>query len=390
MRSSTRFGDGISFVAWMLLWLLGSVVVIVLMGYDIFLKSIDRIIGRDFSNLWVAGKLVWAGDPGCAFDVNCFRLAMYRDLDVLALQNYSYPPPALFIAAPFALVPYYVALAAWTVLGALFFIWCTRPFLPKGFPPFLAVLTPAATINIWNGHYGFLLGGLWLLCFRNLERKPKRAGIFAGLLTLKPHLGLLIAATIVRNWRALAAAVLTTFALAILSGLAFGPAPWNGFLFGTTAEQQQILTRSSPEFYFRMMPSAFVAFGRGIPGIIAQVISALAAIALLVRHRKWDTFSAATATFLIVPYVFNYDMVVACLGFAIALYARWNSMGWFERATFIVAFVSPELTFYVPVVIPVALLSALHLQLRQLDAARGAQAGPEGHPVNSPASSVTI
>ena len=281
----------------------------------ILIPGINHMISRQiFTDLWVAGKLVWAGTPGCAFDVNCFRLAMYRNLDVLALQNYSYPPPALFIAAPFALMPYYAALAAWTLLGVLFFIWCAKPFLPKAFPPLLAVLTPAATINIWNGHYGFLLGGLWLLCFRDLERQPKRAGIFAGLLTLKPHLGVMIAATIVRNWRALVAAVLTTLALVILSGLAFGPEPWNGFLFGTTAEQQEILTRSSAEFYFRMMPSAYVAFGKGFPGIIAQVISAALAIVLLAKSRKWDAFSAATATFLIVPYAFNYDMTVAFSG----------------------------------------------------------------------------
>jgi len=388
LRGSTRFGDGIPFMTWMLLWPLGSVVSIVLLGYDVFLKSIERIIGRDFSNLWVAGKLVWAGTPGCAFDVNCFRLAMYRDLNLLAIQNYSYPPPALFIAAPFALMPYYIALAVWTFLGVLFFTWCARSFVPRGFPPLLAAFTPAATMNIWNGHYGFLLGGLWLLCFRNLERQPKRSGIFAGLLTLKPHLGIMIAATMARNWKALVAALLTTIVLVLLSAFAFGSEPWNGFLFGTTTEQQEILTRASPEFYFRMMPSAYVAFGKGIPGIIAQVISAAAATALLVRSRRWNAFSAATATFLIVPYVFNYDMTVACLGFAIALYTRWSSMRWFERATFIVAFVSPELTFYVPFVVPVALLSALHLQLRQVDAEDEVQA-ELAHSTNAPATSMT-
>lgn len=386
--SKQTFGNGIPFVAWMLLWLLGGVVALVSLADDLLIPGINHMIGRDFTNLWVAGKLIWAGTPGCAFDVNCFRLAMYRNLDVLALQNYSYPPPALFIAAPFALVPYYVALATWTVFGVLFFIWCARPFLPKGFPPLLAVLTPAATINIWNGHYAFLLGGLWLLCFRNLERQPKRAGIFAGLLTLKPHLGVMIAATMLRNWRALAAAVLATLALVILSGLIFGPEPWSGFLFGTTAEQQEILTRSSAEFYFRMMPSAYVAFGKGFPGIIAQVISAAGAIVLLARSRKWNAFSAATATFLIVPYAFNYDMTVACLGFAIALYVRWSSMRWFERAIFIVAFVSPELTYFVPFIVPPALIGALYLQLREVSADRESRITLEGHSADTRTTSV--
>ena len=119
----------------MLLWLLGGVVALVSLADDILIPGINHMIGRDFTNFWVA-EAVWAGTPGCAFDVNCFRLAMYRNLDVLALQDQdSQPPPALFIAAPFALMPYYAALAAWTLLGVLFFIWCAKPFLPKAFPP---------------------------------------------------------------------------------------------------------------------------------------------------------------------------------------------------------------------------------------------------------------
>src|SRR5690349_552660 len=155
VRSSTKVGDGIPFVVWALMWLLGGVVALVLIAYDILLPHIDRMIGRDFTNLWVAGKLVWAGDAGCIFDVNCFRIAEYDHLHLLALQNYSYPPTALFIAAPFALIPYYVALAVWTIAGMAFFIWCAKPHLPNGFSPVLAALTSAATINIWNGHYGF-------------------------------------------------------------------------------------------------------------------------------------------------------------------------------------------------------------------------------------------
>ena len=75
--------------------------------------------------------------------------------------------------------------------------------------------------------------------YRNLERQPKRSGIFAGLLTLKPHLGIMIAATMARNWKALVAALLTTIVLVLLSAFAFGSEPWNGFLFGTTTEQQE-------------------------------------------------------------------------------------------------------------------------------------------------------
>lgn len=364
MRNSKSYGDGIPFVVWAVFWLLGGVIPIVLTGYDVLHPFIDRVVGRDFTNLWTAGKLVWAGRAACAFDVNCFRIAEYNYVNLLGLQNYSYPPPALFVAAPFALLPYYGALALWTVIGIAFFVWCARPYLPKEFPPLLAAFTSAGAFNIWNGHYGFLLGGLWLLFYRDLERKPTYSGIFAGLLTLKPHLGLMIAASIFRRRRAVIVAVLTVVALFAASLVAFGPDPWNWFVFATTTTQDQILTRTSHEFYFRMMPSAYVGFGRANVGFAAQVVFATAATGLLVRYRRWDAFSAATATFLIVPYVFNYDMTVACLGFAILLFERWGSLGKTDRGWLVLAFFSPELTYYAGFLVPPILLATLNLQLK--------------------------
>jgi Glycosyltransferase family 87 len=364
VRSSARAPDDIPFLVWALMWLLGSVVALVSLGVDILHPGVNRMIGRDFTNVWTAGHLVWAGQVRCIFDVSCFRDAIHQSLGVVTSQNYSYPPPALFLAAVFGLVPYYIALAAWTIGGIGFFIWCARPYLPKEFPPYLVALTPAATINLCNGHYGFLLGGLWLLCFRTLDRKPEISGVFAGLLTIKPHLGVMVVATMLRNRRALTAALVMTSTLVILSIAAFGLGAWNSFLLNTTSEQKLILTSANPTLYFRMMPSAFVAFGKGAAGVAAQVLIGTLAIIMLVRNRRWDAFSAATATFLLVPYVFNYDMTVACLGFAIVLKERWGSLSRFERLVFILAFLSPELTYLAAFIVPLTLLAALYVQLR--------------------------
>jgi alpha-1,2-mannosyltransferase len=367
VRDST-VGDNIPGIAWKLLWLLGAVIAIVSIAADALLPASNHVIGRDFTNLWLAGKLASAGDAQCVFDAQCFRDAMHQTLGLITSQNYSYPPPALFLAVPFGIAPYYVALATWTVAGTLFFVWCARPTLPSGFSPFLAALTPAATINIWAGHYGFLLGGLWLLCFRFLDERPKLSGIFAGLQTFKPHLGLMIALTMLRDRRAFTTAVLTTIALVVLSVAVFGPAPWREFFMGTRSQQQIILTSANDTLYFKMMPSAYVAYGKGGLGIAAQAVFAVTALALLGWKRRWDAFSAATATFVLIPYVFNYDMTVACLGFAIAVYRRWNSMRWLERSVFLLAFVSPELTYFVPYLVPPVLLAALCFQLREAEA----------------------
>jgi hypothetical protein len=375
-RTAATYGDGIPFMQWTLLWQVGGAVALVSLAFDILSNSAfgqsewlrsswpGTILGRDFTNLWVAGRLVLAQIPACVFDTGCFQSHIFRDLHIATVQNYSYPPSALFMAVPFALFPYYVALALWTLCGACFFAWAARPFLPKGFPLWLSVLTPAATINIWNGHYGFVLGGLWMLFFHHVERHPRRAGLFAGLLTFKPHLGIMVAVSSLRSRATLISATVTAATLVLLSGSLFGWETWYEFLTDTSAVQTRLLTSDATRFYFMLMPSPYVQFGRGTEGLVAQLLFAGAAVMLLVKHRRWDAFSAATATFLIVPYCFNYDMTVACLGFAIVLFERWSSLRRVQRACLLLAFLAPELIYFVGPIVPVALLAGLHVQLR--------------------------
>jgi hypothetical protein len=364
MSEPEQSDRAVPFVPWATLWLLAGVVAWILIFRDVTRPDPRHVTGRDFSNLWMAGKLALSGQSACIFDPNCFRANLVEVLGLTAKQNYSYPPHALFVGIPFALLPYYVALGVWTAAGVLFFNACAKPYLPERFPPYLAAFTTAGWLTIWNGHYAFLLGGLWLLFFRWIEQRPLRAGVVAGFLTFKPHMGLMIAATALKRPVAVGIAVATTAGLVIASAIIFGAHRWSDFLVSTTATQGEILSRVHPELYFRMMPSAYVAFGRGMPGVVAQMTSAIAAIALLWRSRRWDAFSAATATFLIVPYVFNYDMTVACLGYAIYLHHHWHRLRLYERAGLFFAFLSPELTFYVPHLVPFGLLYALKVQLQ--------------------------
>lgn len=255
----------------------------------------------------------------------------------------------------------------------MFFSACARPFLPPGFAPYLAAFTTAGWLNIWNGHYGFLLGGLWLLFFRWFDERPCSAGAIAGLLTFKPHLGVMIAATAVRSRAVFFTAILTTAALVAVSALVFGADSWRLFLFETTAVQADIL--ALPAFYTKMMPSPYIAFGRGLAGTLMQLVFASLTIAILWRCRKWDAFSAATATFLILPYAFNYDMTVVCLGFAILLYSHWGELSWLQRSGLMLAFLSPQLTFFLPQIVPFALLYAFAVQMRRPQSSDGAATG---------------
>lgn len=369
------------FVYWTCLWIVGSTHALVALIRDFRSWEITVIVGRDFSNMWTAGRMALAGDGAYAFDVNIFRLELAERVGILSLQNFSYPPHALFIDAVFALPPYWPALVLWNAFGALVFILAARPYLPKGFPPVLTALTPAATICMWDGQFGLLTGALWLVVYRFCDRKPVQAGLAAAVLTIKPHLGLLIAALLVTRHKALITASLATAGLIVASGLAFGWYSWASFLFDTTRDQADILTRPAGDLYFIMMPTVLPAIGPGWPGITAQAASAIFAVWQLWRIRHVApvelAFPAATATFLILPYAFNYDMTVVSLGFAILLFARWGELTLGEKVILTLGFLSPQLTFVSILIAPVALALSLHVQCNRLLGYRDGEDKPE-------------
>jgi hypothetical protein len=350
-----------SFVYWTCLWLVGLSFAAVLVFKDIFLPQLGDSPGRDFANLYTAGKLALDGNAYQDFDMDSFRLALRDTFGFFIQQNYSYPPHALLLAAPFALMPYWLAFAAWTAVSAGLFYKAARSHVP--FAPALAVLTPAAALNMWNGHYGLILGALWLFFFAS---RGAKAGWIASLMTIKPHMGLFIGLAALRDWRTVVAAIAGTFGLVALSVALFEPASWYGFVNNTIADQTEILTRPNAEFYFKLMPSAYTAFGRGFLAVVLQLIFGGIALWLIIRSRRIDPFALATATFLIVPYVFVYDMTVACLGFAIIIWRDWARLFFAEKTILTLAFLVPNVTLGLPALAPPILLMALWIQTREI------------------------
>lgn len=95
-----------------------------------------------------------------------------------------------------------------------------------------------------------------------------------------------------------------------------------------------------------------------------QALFAGAAIAVLVRYKRRDCFTLATASFLILPYAHNYDMTVVSLGFAVLLYCQWEALSLFERGVGALGFLSPALTFLIGWAVPPILLIGLLIQAR--------------------------
>lgn len=339
---------------WWLLWLAAPLIIALRMNFDGPIA--DWLARKDFVNLWVAGRLAWSGDIQAIFDPASFQQASSALLGrTYTTNNYSYPPHALFVALPFALLPYAGAYLAWTVAGAAFFTWAVRRTCPPRFPWLLAALTPAGLINILWGHYGFLYGGLWLLAFQ----PSTRAGLAAAALTFKPHLGLLVVPAMLQDRRRLAIAVLGTLLLALASWLAFGAGAWRAFFTDTFAFQAGLIEPARRDALMFLQVSPVISYGW-----LGWLYCAL--IGGWMAARRFNVWTAATATFLLAPYAFHYDMTVASLGFALVL-MEGRSMPIWQRVVCVLGFLSPAIVLFGNFLAPPILLIGLWVQTRRLE-----------------------
>lgn len=319
------------------LWLIGALVPLGFFATGNFLQN-------DFATFWIAGKQLLSGDV-----INVYNQAAadtYARRFDLPAQIFPYPPHALFLFFPFSLLPTLLGYLVWNLATAGFFYWSAKPYLPKGFPAFLSILTPGALICFYFGQTGLLFGGLWLLAFRG-----KWAAV--SLLTFKPHLGLLSILSL-RDRTALVRTALLVILLILASALAFGPARWAEFVQIGLGHSTEIGTEK------RWM---FAGVGPGMAyGMLGWIPFAVAAALLLARNI--NVFTAATAAFLVSPYGFHYDMPVVSLGFGLSIFANWHGMPIKHRIGMALGFLSPAIAYAGVWWVPPALLWALWAQTK--------------------------
>jgi alpha-1,2-mannosyltransferase len=293
-------------------------------------------VGRDFINVWAGPQLAFGGRLATLFDLTGYHAAIGELFGhPLPFHNWGYPLFTLPVFWPLAQLPYFAALAVWT--AGLFAILATVTLsqverLVRAYALIALALAPACLINTIGGQNGFATAALFLGGILLIDRRPILAGVLFGLLTFKPHLGLVLpfALLALRAWRVIAAATLTTLTLVAMSVAVFGIEPWCQYVEVTSAYQVLLLERFQG-FYTSMMVSGVAgarALGLSYPlGLAIQVAIALpvlAAACWAVRATsdpRRRAFVLASAAPLVTPYAFNYDLT------ALAAVLVWHLCG---------------------------------------------------------------
>ena len=201
-----------------------------------------------------------------------------------------------------------------------------------------------------------MTASLFLGAFLVLDRRPRLAGALFGLLTMKPHLGLVVPAVLLisRAWRAIGAAIAVVAILVIVSAATFGIETWRDFLTITSAYQAELLVWFQG-YYIYMMSSVYAAvrtFG-GNPDLAMAVQLAVAVPVIIITTLAFPSAGSrvlkvqlvASAAALTTPYLFQYDLT------ALSAVAVWRLLPSSEltpgnRTFYSWVWLSPALTFF--------------------------------------------
>ena len=285
-------------------------------------------VPSDFVNVWAAGRLVWQGHPAAAYD-----WPVHKAVEVLAVGRpfdgyfgWHYPPAFLFVAAALSLLPYAGAYALWAFGTFPLYLAAIRGIVGERIGFVLAAAFPAVLCNFIVGQNGFLsaalLGGGLLF----LHTRPIAAGVLVGLLSYKPHLGLLFPIVLIAgaHWRTFIAASVTAALMALASWMAFGSETWIAF-FGNIGHTSQAFLSDGWADFGKLQTVFGLTRMLGGPEPFAwalQIIVAVGcviAVAMLWRSKADYGLKAAAfgcAALLATPYLYLYDLVVLAVPLA--------------------------------------------------------------------------
>jgi len=325
---------------------------LILESEGLFTKA-GPIIGGDFMVFHFAASVAGAPDMIAIYEMANLKAMLEALHPGHGEFNFAwmYPPTMSLLISPFGDVPYLAGFVLWVALfGGAFFITARHLWSDKWALFFLASC-PAVFQAVITGQNGFLTATLLTLAAAFADRRPILAGVAAGLLTIKPQLGLLIPIAFLAGgcWRAIVAAALTAVILASASLVAYGTTAWIGFIDAVLAHGARM---GAVGFPINKLVSPFgFATMLGAPASVAGAVQLAATLALAAyiafiwrRARDWDIRSAAliASAPLATPYAFYYEIVI--MAPALLLIAkRAVEIGWLrhERLTLIAAWILP-------------------------------------------------
>ena len=304
-----------------------------LIGHRWIADAAGHPLASDFLSFWSAGHLALGGHAAWAYDwprMHEFQTQL-MGRDPGGFFGWAYPPLLFLAAAPLAAKAYLTSFLLWTGATLALYLAVAGRIACYRAVAMLALAAPATLACVMVGQNGFLTAALIGAALLQLEARPWLAGLLLGLLTYKPHFGLLIPVALIFGGygRAFLAAAITTLAILALS-FAFAPDSLATFIHHIGGMAGMFLSQGQAGFYkqqslyglLRMLGAgdgaAFIAQG-------ALLLAMIGFTAWLWRSKHALPLKCAglcAATLLATPYLYLYDFPILAIGIAFLWRAR--------------------------------------------------------------------
>lgn len=290
-------------------------------------------LATDFLSFWSAGRLALQGRGADAYDWSLMHAyqGVLMHHTASGFLGWAYPPLFFLVAIPLALLPYGAAFLAWVGSSAAFYVAATTGIAGDRKAALLASAAPASLACATVGQNGFLTAALMGAVLLQLEARPLLSGLLLGLLTYKPHFGLLFPLALLCGGygRAFTAAAVTTFVILVFSWAA-APDSLAAFAHHLGGMSHDFLKDGSAGFnklqsLYGLLRVMGVSDGGAFAaqGLLFVVMAAF--IAWLWRGKQNLALKCAglcAASLLATPYLFLYDFPVLAIAIAFLWRAR--------------------------------------------------------------------
>ncbi|MES2394274.1 MAG: glycosyltransferase family 87 protein [Acidobacteriota bacterium] len=316
--------------------------------------SLGRPLGYDFITYYAASKMALAGHAAEAYSVPAIAAVEHAIVPATADKfAWYYPSTFYLLIVPLAWMPYYVALFVFVGLGLAAYLLVLRRVIRGPEAMWCLAGFSGLWLNLLQGQNGFLTAAIAGAALLAMEEHPAMAGVLVGMMAIKPHLALLFPVALIaaRMWKTLAVAAVTTVVFVGLGTWALGVATLKACVGSLPTARMYLEDGSLP---WAKMPTVFAMLRTAhVPVTAAYVVHGVVALAAVVavwrvwsRTADWMLRGAVlmSATFLVSPYFFDYDM--AWLAFPIAWLALVGMRdGWMrgEREVLALVWVLPML-----------------------------------------------
>ena len=308
----------------------------------------------DFTAFWSASWLAIHDDPRTIFDAR--RMLEAHAIAITGAKEFYhwlYPPTFLLVVLPLALMPYSVSYGVWCLFTFAAYAAALSKFATPKWVVLGLLAFPGTLMNLLTGQNGLFMAALFTAASYTLERRPIVAGVFIGLMSVKPQLGLLwpIVLLLGRHWLAFASACVTTLLLALAATASFGAEIWVDFVTRVLAVQTAL---DDGGVSWIKIPTLYggarlLGFGQDAAYLFHFSIAALVVVVTCViwfRRPPIELGAAVLALAILVatPRVLFYDYALLALPLTLLTLAGLSG-GWrpWERPLLILGWLSPLL-----------------------------------------------